>query len=176
MAAQRVSATTTSRQRECAMLEQAASGPSGTAAWTEKQLGGAPTRALTILLLPDAANGPLGGTADRPDIYYYLPKIPRLISDAAANPRFSLSLILSRQPSPDEPSITPLIEHGLLAFTVSLGLAADVLSQRDDARPSEYQALFARQIVCSLEADDPSGKEALASISGSGAGPELALS
>jgi hypothetical protein len=158
------------------MVKQAAAGPSGTAQWTEKELIGAASHPVTVLLLPDAANGPVGGAADRPDVYYYLPKVPRLTCDTEGNPRYSLSLVLSRRPSPDDPSITPLIEHGLLAFTVSLGVPADVFSQRDDAPPAEFQALFARQIVCSLEPDDPSGKEALASVSGSGAAAELALS
>ncbi len=158
------------------MAKQAAAGPSGTALWTEKVLGGAAGRSRTILLLPDAANGPAGAQADRTAIYYYMPKAPLLLTDATGNPRLSLSLILNRRPNPDDPEIAPLIENGLLVFSVSLGLPDDALARQQNTASLEYQPLFARQITCSLEADDAAGKITLATVSGAGAAAALALS
>ncbi|MGB3296580.1 MAG: hypothetical protein WBB01_26640 [Phormidesmis sp.] len=107
------------------MVEVTPMGPDGGSCWQETPLSsGSPPAA--IFTLPDAAND-ARVAAGQPEIVYALPDAPLLVHRANGDPVFSLTLLLSRQPRPDEDSVYPLIERGILGFDVSLGVPTDLL-------------------------------------------------
>jgi hypothetical protein len=141
------------------MNRQSAAGPSGIASWESRQAGAA-ERPLPILVLPDAG---------RPDLSYVLPQVPQLARDSADRPVFSLSLVLSRRPGPEDASIFPLIQSGSVAFDLTLGLPDDVLNDT-------VLLLFARRADFWLvKRTSESGEPALAETTGSGAGVRVGL-
>jgi hypothetical protein len=141
------------------MNRQPAAGPSGIASWGARQVGTA-ERPLPILTLPDAG---------RPDLSYVLPQVPQLARDSADRPVFSLSLVLSGRPGPEDDSIFPLIHSGSVALDLTLGLPDDLLN--DTVLP-----LFARRADFRLvKRTGESGEPALAETSGSGAGVRVGL-
>src|SRR2546429_10006982 len=100
------------------MNRQPAAGPSDIAGWEGRQIGTV-ERPLPILALPDAG---------RPDLSYVLPQVPQLARDSAGRPVFSLSLVLSGRPGPEDDSAFPLIRSGSVAFDLTLGLPGNLLS------------------------------------------------
>jgi hypothetical protein len=95
---------------------------------------------------------------------------PRLVI-AAGLPRLNLTLQLIRQPTVAEPSIHPLIERSLTAFTVTVGLPADTLAAIYGPS-SSVRPLFAHRAVFTLERDamvlsrvEASGPDATAAFS-----------
>lgn len=146
------------------MKSQPISGPSGTTDWISRDVTEA-GRPLSILILPDAAN-PRRTDAGLPSLYYVLPRVPQLARDSAGQPVFSLSLVLSRRPGPEDGSIYPLIQSGSLACDLSLGLPKDLLNDT-------FLPLFASQADFRLMRgqDEP----ALAQAIGNGAGVRVGL-
>ncbi len=145
------------------MVEITPLGPDGSIRWEETPLAGEP--AAAIFTLPDAAND-ARVAAGQPAIVYALPKNPLLVRRANGDPVFSLTLLLSRQPRPDEDSVYPLIERGILGFDVSLGVPMALLppprqcTDTDAAtngyqsdRPVEYKRLFIREATIALTLD-----------------------
>lgn len=102
-------------------------GPAGALHWAEELISTGPLS--KILVLPDAANEALAA-AGNPAIMYALPNRPLLVSRTNGEPVFSLTLLLSRQPKPNEDNIYPLIEKGIVGFDVSLGVPLSLLQQR----------------------------------------------
>jgi hypothetical protein len=142
------------------MNNRPASGPSGTAGWAIRQAGAA-DRPLPILVIPDAG---------LPDVCYVLPQAPQLARDGADRPVFTLSLVLSERPGPQDDSIFPLVLSAALACDLTLALPDELLAD-DSLLP-----LFARQAEFRLlkntaEADAVPLAEAI----GSGAGVRVGM-
>src|SRR5436309_467444 len=128
------------------MVNQAPAGPSAQAQWEDRQLekGGGLLRPPTLRLLPDAHNAPTtgpgepgiaGGTGSpgvlptvSPALYYYLPQAPQLVRDGT--PVFSLTLLLSQQPGPND-TLAPLIQQGQLACDLTLAVPQEVIEALD---------------------------------------------
>ena len=157
------------------MIPQPA-GVSSSVAWEDRQLGAGSDRPLLLLILPDAAN-----TDQTTPIYYYLPKVPQLARKADDRPIFSLTLILSRQPSPDDDSIYTLVEHGILTFELTLAVRSQLLAELPPS--AQYQPLFAREVVFTLDRATLEARDdvvqtdpPIASLSATGAGARAAFS
>ncbi|MEZ4860232.1 MAG: hypothetical protein R3C14_02950 [Caldilineaceae bacterium] len=166
------------------MTNPLATGPAGAAVWEEQQLGAGVTssdgdgRPLTLLTLPDAANA-TRIQAHLPPLYYYLPRTPMVARDAAGAPIFSLSLLLSRAPTPTDVTIADLITHGLLSFDVTVGLPEAQRAQLSADPGRQYQPLFARDARFSLMASaTPSAQsgDVLVTATGIGANTRASLS
>lgn len=93
-------------------------------------------KVISILTIP-AASG---------YVTYVLPQIPSLVNSTSGEPMLSLSLILSRQPGPEEDSVYPLIESALLTMDVRIGIEASVLDAMFASCQGECRRLFARSI------------------------------
>lgn len=157
------------------MNNRVLAGPDSSAQWEGRQVAGwgAATPSLTLLLIPDASSN-LQGTTQESNVYYYVPKVQHLQQDAAHNPIFSLTLVLSRQPNAGDRTIYPLIQQGLLGLSLTLGVPDELIARLADTAQAEYKPLFAREVMFSLEVDK--GVDPLVSASGSGAGASAALS
>ena len=83
----------------------------------------------------------------------FLPAAPQLATQDGA-PGLSLTLVLGRQPEPDEPDIAPLIRLGLLSLQVTLAVPPAVAATLPD--PGSMQPLFAREARFDL-IDGPTG-------------------
>ncbi|HJR58145.1 MAG TPA: hypothetical protein VJ813_02050, partial [Vicinamibacterales bacterium] len=125
----------------------APAGPSLTAAWIDRDVAAAGQPAA-VTLLPDAA-GDRRGAAGAPSVFHTLLRRPALWHDATGVPVLSLTLVLTRTPSPDDENVSPLVEHGILAFDVRLSVPPD--AQR--AAGSEFpgcRPIFARAATVDL--------------------------
>ncbi|HYP42354.1 MAG TPA: hypothetical protein VEX13_18520 [Chloroflexia bacterium] len=129
-------------------------GPSGQAEWEERRLeseGGGMGAVNTILVLPDASNK---SASAKLGTYYYLPHAPLVKRDVAGSPVFSLTLVLSRNPRPDEDTVYPLISQGIL----NIGLTLDLNIEHQALAGSEgrntpnaiYKPLFVREAIFAL--------------------------
>ncbi len=88
-------------------------------------------------------------TRDDTDHVVAVPARPLLAQDAMGRPKLSLTLVLSKRPSVDEPSIAPLVTQGMIAFTATLALP-DATNQLEEEAHKPVQALFARSADFSL--------------------------
>ena len=91
-------------------------------------------------------------TRDDADHVVAVPALPLLAKDELGRPKLSLTLVLSRRPSANEPAIAPLVTQGTFAFTATLALP-DAASQlvHDGRKP--LQPLFARSAEFSLRCE-----------------------
>ena len=162
------------------MVEVTPLGPDGSVRWEEISLsGGSPA---AIFTLPDAANA-ARVAAGQPAIVYALPKTPLLVRRANGDPVFSLTLLLSRQPRPDEDSVYPLIERGILGFDVSLGVPMAQLPPRQCTTsegyqadtPVEYKRLFIREATITLRTAQSESAQVLTTMQASGTDCRAAL-
>jgi hypothetical protein len=156
------------------MLNSILAGPSGRADWQDRQGGDRAPTHPTLLLLPDERNPELVKTG-QPEQYYYLPKTPSLVRDGAGKPVFSLTLLLSRQPRPEDDTIQPLIQQGVLAFELGLTVAAAAIDALKCSHAADYQPLFVREAVFQLTTQD-TPPVVFTSASGSGNNARAALS
>jgi hypothetical protein len=140
--------------------ELSSAGPAVDAQWEIRQKGDANHPPLALLITPDSSN-PDRNTSGLPALYHYLPQAPLLARDQENRPVFSLTLLLQRQPGPDDSSLEPLIERGVLAMTLTLNVSESVVQEMAESTHAEYQPLFPRQVVLSL-ASDVSTEQALA--------------
>ena len=101
-----------------------------------------------------------------------VPARPLLAHDVSGRPKLSLTLMLSRRPAVDSPSIEPLITQGLLAFTVTLALPEETLRPLEEQAQERIQPLFARAATFSLAYDD----RVLQQVDASGPGATAAFS
>jgi hypothetical protein len=101
------------------------------------------------LLWPDAANVELK-KANQPEIYYYLPKFPRLVRDSRERPVFALTLVLDRRPTPQDETISPLIQQGMVNFEITFAPAA---AAPEDTAAIVYRSLFTREVGFKLICD-----------------------
>jgi len=88
-------------------------------------------------------------TRDDADYVVAVPARPLLAKDSAGRPKLSLTLVLSKQPSVDEPSIAPLVTQGTIALTATLALP-DSANQLAAEANKPVQPLFARAAGFSL--------------------------
>ena len=86
------------------------------AGWQDKELAGG----VTIQVTGDGIAAPLASAPAA--TAWYLPKRPQLLRDRDGRPVFSLTLILERQPGPEDVSIAPLVQQGVLSIGLSLAL------------------------------------------------------
>ena len=135
--------------------EQLPMGPSDTAPWQEV----ISSNSLPLLLLPDVGNNI---SIDGLQVYYTLPQAPRLVRDFQGVPVSSLTLLLDRQPKPDETTIVPLVKQSFLNFDVTLEVPLPVVPNQI------YQLLFARTVIFELY-DNEGHTLATATTSGDGA-------
>lgn len=164
------------------MVDQAPAGPSAQAQWEDRQLekGGGLLRPPALRLLPDARNaqattdsakaGPFPGVSPAPVLYYYLPQAPQLVWDGA--PVFSLTLLLSQQPGPND-TLAPLIQQGQLACDLTLAVPQEIIARLDGN--ASYQPLFAHDALFRLEHTDGSLIGTNVSASGTNARVGLAV-
>lgn len=124
-------------------------GPSNAAGWEERQPAVGSHPLPTVLLAADASNDALEASGAVP-IYYYLPARPLLARDAADNPVFSLTLILSRSPHLETESVAPLIEHGILACTITLAMPDDAVQSLAAELQATLRPLFARDVAFTM--------------------------
>jgi hypothetical protein len=110
-------------------------------------------------------------TRDDADHVVAVPARPLLARDERGRPKMSLTLVLSKRPSVDEPSITPLVTQGTLAFTATLALPNAATQLAEEAH-KPVQPLFARAAEFSLRYE---GAE-LQRSAGFGPGATAALS
>ncbi|GAB4231688.1 MAG: hypothetical protein Kow00121_59900 [Elainellaceae cyanobacterium] len=96
----------------------------------------------SLLLIPD--------TSSSSQRFYYLPKHPALIKDAANRPVFSLTLILSRPLYATDETVYPLIERGVLSFEVALTVPDAVVTQLHASETAEFLPVFARDATFRL--------------------------
>jgi hypothetical protein len=160
-------------------------GPAGNAEWENEIAGGEETYPQAVLLLPDAGNPSMQYTDVQP-VFYTLPSAPSVMRNPAGKYIFSLVVVLSRMPAPDDETIYPLVERGQLSFTLGLGIPSERMLQlaysfQDSDEQTVYanasfRPLFARAIRAAVE--DLSGQqpEMLASTTGMGADAQLAFS
>lgn len=130
-------------------------GPSGHATWRERAVETGEHKTTTLYILPDGSNDtspPSTPTnAAQSQLFYYLPKTPRLAHDANEDPIFSLTLMLSRQPAANETDIRDLIERGVLSCESTLALSAVVEEALTAcAQGEEYRPIFARGATFTL--------------------------
>lgn len=118
----------------------------------------------SLLLLPDPSS-----SSQR---FYYLPKHPSLVKDAANRPIFSLTLVLSRKLNASDESIYPLIQRGILSFEVALSVPEVVLTQLRLSEAAEFLPLFARDAKFNFR----HGTTTLATATATGANSKAALS
>src|SRR6202035_371826 len=102
---------------------------------------------------------------------WYLPKRPQLLRDRDGRAVFSLTLILERQPGPQDVSIAPLVQQGVVSLGLSLVIPLGEPAATDGR---SYRPLFAQQAVFSLQQAD-TGME-LASAAGMGTEAHVSLS
>lgn len=98
----------------------------------------------------DAANPELK-KANQPEIYYYFPHHPRLVENGKSQPILSLILVLNRQPTPQDDTILPLIQQGIVNFEITF-------APTDSERPKDtativYRPLFTREVNFALISD-----------------------
>src|SRR5258706_2113948 len=159
-------------------------GPDARAQWESQSIGGDNCHPLCLLLLPDAGNTrAANGSGDHNVMFYYLPQTPSLARRQGRQIAFfSLTLVLSRTPGPDDEFILPLVERGQLAFTLDLSVPGGSLEWLEEnwhnVHPTlpdaSFRPLFARSIHASLFAantDTP-----LVTVNGAGSDARLALS
>jgi len=141
------------------MQTRTSTAPSADAAWETRRVtaGG---REHAVLVLPAS-----GG-------YLCLPKRPGLAVRPGDEPRFGLTLVLRRAPTPAEPSLWPLIDHALVNFVVTAAVPAAVLDALSHDLGTPCEPLFARSATFALSG----GGAPLAQADGAGAGAEVALS
>ena len=136
------------------MNHNPSSGPSATATWQEIEIAGGGGAGVDgprlILLLPDADNR--NGAPD--NLFYYLPKIPRLATDTTSEPVLSLTLELSRMPNTTDATILPLIRRGWLALTLTFGLPQKVHAALEASVGVRCRPLFARSVHLELRANE----------------------
>lgn len=150
-------------------------GPACTAQWEEQQVRAVNGRPLTVLTLPDAANSQRA--ANRlPPLYYCLPKTPQLVRDEAGNPVFSLTLLLSRAPTPADVTIYDLVERGALACDLTLALPAEVVNELMGDESRAYQPLFAREAHFGFVLGDAADPASEVVVSGANARAGLSIS
>ena len=124
------------------MVDVALLGASSSKHWETKQILNAEGGSFTVLISPDAAT--------EAKTFYVSPTAPLLVRRVNGEPAFSLTLVLSRQPKPEEETIYPLIEQGIVGFDLKLGVPAWVLEQLKCMEQRTYQRLFARDVQFEL--------------------------
>jgi hypothetical protein len=136
-------------------------GPSSSARWERRVVGGASVGETDVLALADAGN-----EAEPRPLYHCLPPAPRLARTPAGDPLLTLTVVLSRQPDARDETIQPLIEGGTLGVTFSLALP-DVATAVE-----QYDPLFCASAVFELVQED----HLIASAEAAGVAPRAALS
>jgi hypothetical protein len=137
--------------------ELSSAGPAVDAQWEIKQTGDGDHPPSALLITPDSSN-PDRTAAGLPALYHYLPQAPLLARDQANRPVFALTLVLRQQPGPEDTSLEPLIERGVLAMTLTLHAPQPVVEELTEATRHQYQPLFARHVSFSLGAEGSSGQ------------------
>ena len=151
----------------------AAAGPSSSAAWVGRTLAaGGP--AVAVMVLPDAANA-ARERAGAAGVFHTLLQRPAVWRGADGLAGFSLTLVLTRTPSPDDANVSPLVEHGILALDVRLSVPPDV--QRETARAfGECHPIYARNATVDLIWTASGGERPVSVASATGAVLHTALS
>lgn len=124
--------------------------------WQELIVGAGIGRPTTILVRPAPegnAASPQTGTA-----LEYLPRSPHLAHDASGRPAFSLTVVLSRRPGPDDENVNELIQSGVLAMDVTLALPQAIREELAEAEGVAYRPLFAREVRFELAATADEGR------------------
>jgi len=106
-------------------------------------------------------------------VRYVLPDLPLLARDSGGVPVFSLTLILARQPQPDEDNISPLIHQGVLSLDATLALVPALLESLRCRDQVIYRSLFASNVSVSLLADK--GNTILSNATTTGSNARVAL-
>jgi hypothetical protein len=126
------------------------------ARWQREAIGGDASYPQWLLLLPDAANAP---GADAPAVFYVLPRLPTIPHAPGGDPRFALTLNVSRMPEGEEP-LAPLVERGHLALTLDLSVPPESLQRLIEKRhragrsADSFSPLLARSVLATLD-DSP---------------------
>lgn len=85
-------------------------------------------------------------TGDSGETRHILSPAPRLVRRQSGGPLFSLSLILKHRPGPQEKSIHPLIDKGLLTMDCQVGVLPAVLEKMKNYARGEIHRLFTRKV------------------------------
>lgn len=149
-------------------------GPSPDAGWGVMDAGAEFDRPLRLRFLPDLANDALENDGQRA-VGYALRDQPVLAANAAGAPVLSLTLVLSRQPSPDEDSIDALVQSGVITFDVTLASPRAALKKLSCEAQVDYRPLFTREARFSL-LSAISNAETLAVADTAGTDPRVGLS
>ncbi|HZO89435.1 MAG TPA: hypothetical protein VFB38_13980 [Chthonomonadaceae bacterium] len=149
-------------------------GPSGQQSWQTREVGVGDIRPRTLQMLPDAAHT---GQPDVGQIVYYLPVAPQLGRTENGEPAFSLTLILRRQPTPEEETLDGLIQQGRLTLGLTLDVPSEAVEALGTSPDIAYRPLFARQVRFALAKDGQAleGGEAVATGANAHAGLSLDL-
>jgi hypothetical protein len=134
----------------------------GPAAFSQRELGLDTDQPLLVRTLRLDTNS-----------FLYAPEWPRVKRDSRSFPALSLVLLLNRQPTADEESISSLIEHGFLNFSVSLSLTPSEIAELNEAEDGTGAPVFARS--ASFELVDVTGT-VIASAQAAGPDSGAALS
>jgi hypothetical protein len=86
--------------------------------------------------------------------YAYLPQGPQVARDPQGRPRVSLTLVLSRMPSPIETSIAPLIVTGSLALVCTFAVDADDVGALEARLEASCRPYFVREGSSALRDDE----------------------
>lgn len=153
-------------------------GPSSTADWEEHSVCMEATRPLTVYAIPDAASD-TQTASNQPVTLYYLPRVPLLVQKDSGDPIFALTLLLSRQPHPDEINIQALIQQGHLSMDVTLALPSELLEELERAKDIAYRPLFASETIFELvgiqDSDETSEEKVISLVSTSGPNARVTL-
>lgn len=144
----------------------APSGPSATAAWIDREVAGIGGPAVTVGILPDASNQQREA-AGAPGAFHTLLRRPALWRDGSGVPVLSLTLLLSRAPSPGDETVAPLVEQGILAFDVRLSAPPDAQSALG-APYQDCRAIFGRTGAIDLIWTEAGGERPVNAASPSG--------
>ena len=141
-------------------------GPAAGAGWEERQLETCSGGSTTILVTPDDANAARINAGERP-VYYYVLQTPQVAHTGGGLPAFTLTLLLDRQPEPNETAVQALIRQGILGLDVTLLAEAGALCRLAQRTGAEYRPLFATQAEFRLEAATKGDGYALGHATGS---------
>jgi hypothetical protein len=97
-----------------------------------------------------------------------LPSHPLLVTSSKGHPQLNLSLILDRQPLPEEGNVSHLITSGLLTMDLCLKTSDEILKTLAEARSTTVKPLFIRKARYSLSWTIPEGQQMLFSAEGNG--------